>query len=273
MTASFIFSPRRVLRACFSSPDIRLTEIPFPVVRTSSPPSFPTEVDIEVFNVLGNISTMEDHHLSLTSPGPSGVHHLERPLNITFEFSSQPMLAGQQENMNFTAPETHATGKDPMVRWYEVNDGPWHPPELTAGTGAGGGQPMVSGMRDNQFIVPNRSNMVPSEIMPQSDSGYGSYHNQPSIANGSVCDDSFDTNPDTQSIMGGSIVDAQFSMPDAVSENHIALGVPCDSWASPPIRLETMSMTCRECGKPVKTKSEMRLVLPTSIIVFRVRLD
>ncbi|KAI0911315.1 hypothetical protein F4823DRAFT_316108 [Ustulina deusta] len=201
---------------------------------------------------------MEDHHLSLTSPGPSGVHHLERPLNITFEFSSQPMLAGQQENMNFTAPETHATGKDPMVRWYEVNDGPWHPPELTAGTGAGGGQPMVSGMRDNQFIVPNRSNMVPSEIMPQSDSGYGSYHNQPSIANGSVCDDSFDTNPDTQSIMGGSIVDAQFSMPDAVSENHIALGVPCDSWASPPIRLETMSMTCRECGKPVKTKSEMR---------------
>ncbi|KAI1419700.1 hypothetical protein F5Y12DRAFT_720400 [Xylaria sp. FL1777] len=200
---------------------------------------------------------MDDHHLSLTSPGPSGAHHLERPLSISFEFNPQAMLASQQENMNFTAREAHATGKDPMVRWYEVNDGPWHPPGLTSGTGDGAGQPMVSGMRDNQFIVPSRSNMVPSEIMPQSDSGYGSYHNQPSVVNGSVCDDSFDTNPDTQSIMGGSMVDAQFPVPDAMTKNHIPLGGPCDSWPSP-IRIETISMICEECGKPVRTKSELK---------------
>ncbi|KAI1350836.1 hypothetical protein F5Y01DRAFT_305027 [Xylaria sp. FL0043] len=200
---------------------------------------------------------MDEHHLSLTSPGPSGVHHLERPLNISFEFPPQTMLASQQENMNFTTREAHAAGKDPMVRWYEVNDGPWHPPELTSGTGDGSGQSMIAGMRDGRFMVPNRSN-IPSEIMPQSDSGYGSYHNQPSIANGSVCDDPFDPTPDTQSIMGGSMVDAQFSVHDAMSKNHIPMGGPCDSWSSPQIRVETLNRICEECGKPVRTKSEQK---------------
>ncbi|KAI0425954.1 hypothetical protein F5Y09DRAFT_80093 [Xylaria sp. FL1042] len=203
------------------------------------------------------MSTMDEHHLTLAGD-PPGVHHLERPLNISFEFSPQSMLASQQENMNFTTREAHATGKDPMVRWYEVNDGPWHPPELTSGTGDGTVQSMVTSMRDGRFMVPSRSNMVPSEIMPQSDSGYGSYHNQPSIANGSVCDDPFDPNQDTQSIMGGSMVDAQFSVPDTMSKNHMPLGGPCDSWSSAPIRIETINMICEECGKSVRTKSELK---------------
>ncbi|RWA07760.1 hypothetical protein EKO27_g7355, partial [Xylaria grammica] len=160
-------------------------------------------------------------------------------------FELPPHLAGQQGNMNFQ-PEAQATGKDPMVRWYEVNDGPWHPPGLTSGTGDGGGRSMMPSMRDNQFIVPSRSN-IPSEIMPHSDSGYGSYQNQTSIANGSVCDDSFDTNPDTQSIMGGSMVDTRFSVSDVVSETPIALNVPCE-WGNP-IRIETVTMRCRVCGK------------------------
>ncbi|TGJ80357.1 hypothetical protein E0Z10_g8416 [Xylaria hypoxylon] len=158
--------------------------------------------------------------------------------------------------MNFSH-ETQATGKDPIVRWYEVNDGPWHPRELTSGTADGGGQSMVSSMRDSQFIVPTRSNMVPSEIMPHSDSGYGSYHNQPSIANSSVCDDSFDANPDGQSIMGGSMVDTQFSVADVMPNNSLNLRGPCDSWSNP-IRIETISMRCEECGKSVKTKSELK---------------
>ncbi|KAF2964919.1 hypothetical protein GQX73_g8635 [Xylaria multiplex] len=165
---------------------------------------------------------MDNHHLTLTSPCPADVHQLDHTLNMTFELP--PHLVGRQGNMDFPH-ETQATGKDPMVRWYEVNDGPWHPQGLTSSTGDGG-QSMVSNMRDNQFMVPARSNMVPSEIMPHSDSGYGSYQNQPSIANGSVCEDSFDTNQDTQSIIGGSIVDAQFSVPDAMSRNPVTLGGP-----------------------------------------------
>ncbi|KAI1293961.1 hypothetical protein F5Y03DRAFT_411169 [Xylaria venustula] len=203
------------------------------------------------------MSIMDEHHLSLTSPGPSSIHHLERPLNIPFDFTPQAMRAGQQENINFTAPDVDATGKDPLLRWYEINDGPWHPPELTSGTGDGSGQSMVSGMRDNRFIVPNRSSMVPSEIIPQSDSGYGSYHHQPSIANGSVCDHSFDTNQDAQSIMGASMVDNQFSVPDVISKNNITLADSCDTWSSP-IRIETVSMICEECGKGCRTKSELK---------------
>ncbi|KAI0521838.1 hypothetical protein F5B22DRAFT_594284 [Xylaria bambusicola] len=197
---------------------------------------------------------MDDHHLSLTSPGPAGIHHLERPL-ISFDLTPPAMLARQQANMNFTTREAHATGQDPLMRWYEVNDGPWHPPELTPDTGDGNGQSLVTSMRDTQYMVPTRSNMVPSEIMPQSDSGYGSYHNQPSIANGSVCGDSFDPNQDTRSIMGGSMVDAQFSVPETIPGNHMVSGPSCEPWPSH-IRLETM--TCPECGKPVRTKSELK---------------
>ncbi|KAI0972294.1 hypothetical protein F4678DRAFT_471837 [Xylaria arbuscula] len=203
------------------------------------------------------MSIMDEHHLSLTSPGPSSVHHLERPLNIPFDFTTQAMRAGQQENMNYSAPDVDATGKDPLVRWYEFNDGPWHPPELTSGTGDGSSQSMVSGMRDNRFLAPNRSSMVPSEIIPQSDSGYGSYHNQPSIANGSVCDNSFDTNPDTQSMMGASMIDTHLSVPDVISRNHISLPGSCDSWSGA-IRIETVNMTCEECGKACRTKSELK---------------
>ncbi|GAW21463.1 hypothetical protein ANO14919_109820 [Xylariales sp. No.14919] len=195
---------------------------------------------------------MENHHLSLTSPAPSDVHPIDHSLNIPFELP--PHLAGQQGNMNFQH-EAQATGKDPMVRWYEVNDGPWHPPGLTSGTGDGGGRSMMPSIRDSQFIVPSRSN-IPSEIMPHSDSGYGSYQNQTSIANGSVCDDSFDTNPDTQSIMGGSMVDTRFSVSDVVSETPIALNGPCE-WGNP-IRIETVTMRCGVCGKSVRTKSELK---------------
>ncbi|KAI0535431.1 hypothetical protein GGR58DRAFT_504330 [Xylaria digitata] len=196
---------------------------------------------------------MDNHHLTLTSPCPADVHQLDHSLNMTFELP--PHLAGRQGNMDFPH-EAQATGKDPMVRWYEVNDGPWHPQGLTSSTGDGS-QSMVSNMRESQYMVPARTNMVPSEIMPHSDSGYGSYQNQPSIANGSVCEDSFDTNQDTHSIIGGSMVDTQFSVPDAMSKGPIALGGPCDSWPSP-IRIETISMRCEECGKPVRTKSELK---------------
>ncbi|KAI1363855.1 hypothetical protein F5Y08DRAFT_354135 [Xylaria arbuscula] len=192
---------------------------------------------------------MDDHHLSLTSPGPAGLN-LERPL-IAFD-----IMPSQQENMNFTTSEVHGTGKDPLARWYFDNDGPWNTPGLMSNGGDASGQSLVpSGMRDDQYIVPNRSNMVPSEIIAQSDSGYGSYHHQPSIANRSVCDDSFDAHPDTQSIMGASMADAQFPMPDTMSGNHIIMGASSDTW---PSRIPLEINTCEECGKPVRTNSEKK---------------
>ncbi|KAI0445330.1 hypothetical protein F4803DRAFT_548277 [Xylaria telfairii] len=208
---------------------------------------------------------MDDHHLSLTSPGPSDVHHLHHSLdNIPFELPQQVILGGSQVTMNFPQ-ESLATGKDPLFRWYsEGNNAPWHPRNLTSGAGDGSSQSMVSDIRTSQFIAPDRSNVVPSEIMPQSDSGYGSYHNHTSIANGSVCEDPFDANPDTQSIMGGSMIDAQFSMAD-MSKNDMTLGGSCGSW-DPPIRIETMK--CSECGKPVRTKSELKFVSPILTNIF-----
>ncbi|KAI0182910.1 hypothetical protein EV127DRAFT_40829 [Xylaria flabelliformis] len=191
---------------------------------------------------------MDDHHLSLTSPGPSDVHHLEHSLNISFGLSQQPVMAGSQVNMNFQ-PESQATGKDPFIRWYGEggNDAPWHPRNLTSGPEDGSGQSIMSNVPTSQFIVPGRSNVVPSEIMPQSDSGYGSYRHHTSIANGSVCEDSYDANPDTQSIMERSMVDAQFPISDVIPN-------PWD----PQIRIETVSMRCNVCNKSVRTKSELK---------------
>lgn len=170
------------------------------------------------------------------------------------------MLAGLQENglqerMNFSHG-IHISVKYPLSRW--VGDpGPWHPRGLTSNTEDIGGQSMLSGMRDGQFMTPLQSNVVPSEIMPQSDSGYGSYNNRRSIADGSVCDDAFDTNIDTQSIIGGPI--------DVTSKNAMVLG---GSWASPinHIRIETMK--CEGCGKVVKTKSELKFVSHVTVDIW-----
>jgi hypothetical protein len=199
---------------------------------------------------------MDNHHLTLTSPGPSDIPHLEVSLGMPLEFAQHAVMTGPQENINFS-PENHETGKDPIARWYLMNDGPWHP--LATGTDDGSGQPMVSNMRGNQFGLPSRPNMVPSEFMSQADSGYGSYNNRHSIANGSVCDDSFETNPDTQSMMGGSMADTPFPMPDAVSKNTATIG---GAWTNNPIRIEATIMKCEICHKSVRTKSELKFVCP-----------
>ncbi|KAI1112138.1 hypothetical protein F5Y14DRAFT_442755 [Nemania sp. NC0429] len=192
---------------------------------------------------------MDDRHLGLTSSGHSDVQHLNHPLNNSYEMNQTTMLESLQENnlqerMNF--PPEMMSVKYPLSRW--VGDiGPWHPRGLTSHTEDISGQSMLSGIRDGQFMTPLPSNVVPSEIMPQSDSGYGSYNNHHSIADGSVCDDNYGADIDTQSIIGGPI--------DATSKNAMVLG---GSWASSisPIRIETMK--CDGCGKVVKTKSELK---------------
>ncbi|KAI0206123.1 hypothetical protein F4808DRAFT_192479 [Astrocystis sublimbata] len=214
------------------------------------------------FNVMKNTNTMDEHHLSLTSPGPSGAQHFDQSINISFELPHQNLLVGSQVNMDFPQ-ESHATGKDPMNRfWNEGNDAPWVPRNLTSGSGDGNTHYLVSSIQTSQLMAPTRSNVVPSEIMPQSDSGYGSYHNHTSIPNGSVCEDPFDVNPDNQSIMGRSMIDARFRLSDHMSSSDtIGLGGPCGSWdspISPSITIETVDNRCPVCAKSVRTKSEMK---------------
>lgn len=194
--------------------------------------------------------------LRLTSSGPSDTQHLDHSLSLPYGINQTAMLAGMQENglqerMNYSHG-IHISAKYPLTRW--VGDpGPWHPRGLTSNTEDISGQSMLSAIRDGQYIPTLQSNAVPSEIMPQSDSGYGSYNNRRSIADGSVCDDAFDTNIDTQSIIGGPM--------DVASKNAMVLG---GAWANQMnhIRLETMK--CEECGKLVKTKSELKFVSPIS---------
>ncbi|KAI8633994.1 hypothetical protein F5Y19DRAFT_260295 [Xylariaceae sp. FL1651] len=196
-----------------------------------------------------------DDHLTLTS-STSDVPHLEghhHEFNMPLEFTQQAVLAGPEGNMNFSSV-AQATEKDPIERWYHMNDGPWHPPGLTSGTDDGRDQSMVSGMRVNTFGVPSRPSMVPSEFMGQSDSGYGSYRHRPSVTNGSVCDDTFETNPDTQSIMGGSLMDASFPISDTMPKNSVGMDT---SWP-PQIPIEPTIMKCDKCHKAVKTKSELK---------------
>ncbi|KAJ2997815.1 hypothetical protein NUW58_g526 [Xylaria curta] len=111
---------------------------------------------------------MDDHHLSLTPPGPSDMHHLDHPLNLSFGLNPQAVLASSPVNMHFH--EAPPAGKDPLYRFVRGNDGPWHPRNLT-GIEVGGGQPMASSMRNGQFMFPIPSNVVPSDIMAPSDSG------------------------------------------------------------------------------------------------------
>ncbi|KAI1126772.1 hypothetical protein F5Y10DRAFT_206511 [Nemania abortiva] len=194
---------------------------------------------------------MDDQHLSLTPPGPLGAHP---DLDILAMNLTQPM-AGIPGNMAF--PQRGHAGKHPFYRWAVGNDAPWHPQNLTAGADDGSDQSMIPDMQDAQFMAHHQQNVVPSEIMAQSDSGYGSYRNHHSIANGSVCDDSFDPNPETQSVMGGSmggrLLDTSFSISDAMSKDVTTL--MSGSWTNH-IRIETLK--CDECGKEVKTKSELK---------------
>ncbi|KAI1816369.1 hypothetical protein GGS20DRAFT_575556 [Poronia punctata] len=193
---------------------------------------------------------MEDHHLDLTSPDSSDMSHLGFPL-----LPQHIVLAGiQNRDMGFPL-EPHAAGKDPLTRWY-MNDGPWDP--LASRTTHDGNQQIFSGM-GGQHVAPGRRDIVPSECMPQSDSGYGSYHNRHSIANGSVCDDSYETNIDAQSVMGRSIADISFPVHDTIS-NHIITPVGlARSWSGPsPIPIQTTTKTCPVCHGPVKTASDIK---------------
>ncbi|KAI1822052.1 hypothetical protein F4861DRAFT_423210 [Xylaria intraflava] len=170
---------------------------------------------------------MDNGHLTLTMPGPSGLRS-----DMAHEFHQMlPSTPG----LNFQ-PDTHAADKDPLSRWY-LNDGPWHPLNSTSGAQGGSGQAMISNIHGGQL-------MGPSIINPQSDSGYGSHTNHPSAAYGSVCDD-------TQSTMGRSMADTQFTLTDATPRHASA------PWNNH-ISAESNPLQCGECSRVMKTKSELK---------------
>ncbi|KAI1179229.1 hypothetical protein F4777DRAFT_575260 [Nemania sp. FL0916] len=194
---------------------------------------------------------MDDHHLSLTAPGPAGMHHLDYPMDMQFELEPQAVPDGLQGNMDYPH-EVHAPKKYPLIRW-NADDGPWNSQQhLVSGSEDGGGQSMVPDPRNGQFIVAGRTDVVPSEIMPPSDSGYESYHGHHSIANDSICEGSFTVGPDTQSTIGSSVIEQQFSMSDVMSGDSSVLG---RTWTD---QIPIDNMRCEICGKTVRTKSEMK---------------
>jgi hypothetical protein len=201
---------------------------------------------------------MDEHrHLGLPSSGPpGGGGHLDGSLSsFGFDIQQQAMIASFQGHMGFPHG-AQTTEKYPLSRWEQGDDGPWHPAGLTSGTGNSIGQSIAPGMRHGPFLVPGQSRAVPSVTMQHSDSGYVSCGNRPSIADDSICDDSFDTNPDPHSVMGRPMgvpmVEAPFSMPDVIPNDANSR----DSWF-PQLGMDTVSR-CDVCNKELRTRSEQK---------------
>ncbi|CAJ2502871.1 Uu.00g102650.m01.CDS01 [Anthostomella pinea] len=214
--------------------------------------------------------------LALTSLASSGASNLEahrHPLEMSVAFARQD-LAGL--DMNMTIPISSegssrggAAVETPLSLWYERNDGPWIPQGLTSGQDDPRAQSMASNMRANSLAFPGqyRESFVPSEcdtatgVIP-SDSGYGSYNPRHSVANGSVCEESFDRNPETQRLIGG-MGDLNFQAfgPEMLQKNGMN---PGHTWGQPqgPIRDRHIhvepAFLCETCGKPLRTNSELK---------------
>ena len=143
-------------------------------------------------------------------------------------------------------------------------DGPWTPfqgdPALSS---------IIANLRPHPFLA-YRSNAVPSEcstaILPPSDSGYASYGAKHSVANNSVCDDTFDRATETRSVVGP-LNELNLSPsidPETLSRGSIDHGLA--AWAiHPGVPKHTDHQTqltggiiCSHCAKPLKTKSELK---------------
>ncbi|KAI1762015.1 hypothetical protein GGR53DRAFT_521933 [Hypoxylon sp. FL1150] len=193
---------------------------------------------------------------------------------LTFGHPHDPAL--EHMGMNFTLPTTrHQAGSrgldDRLALWYHRNDGPWEPPNLQGD----GRTPSVLNFRNGQpwlnsqyreSIVPSECDTVPPGVLP-SDSGYGSYGAKHSVTNGSVCDESLDRNPETQSLVGHiSELNFRSFNQDIMSKGGAS---PLGSWHQPQPQPSLLSAAdrqgnyagyhvCKTCNKSLKTKSEFK---------------
>ena len=144
-------------------------------------------------------------------------------------------------------------------------DGPWTPfqsdPALSS---------ILGNLRPHPNVLHYRSNAVPSEcstaILPPSDSGYASYGAKHSVANNSVCDDTFERSTETRSVVGP-LNELHLSQPtdlEPLSRGSIDHGLPV--WAMPQAVTKHADhqtqligrIVCNHCNKTLKTKSELK---------------
>ncbi|KAI1332657.1 hypothetical protein F5Y16DRAFT_356164 [Xylariaceae sp. FL0255] len=188
---------------------------------------------------------MENQHFALNLTGPQGIPQLLGPsqsLDIPLQYDHQAALHSQ-ENMDFPTPSPISGKENPISRFYNQHDGPWHP--LGMSTESSRGQPLLPNVRGNDTTYGQGS---PSIARSEFDSGYGSLRHRPSVTNGSACDDALDNIQDTQSIAGTSIADSSFHGPGNWRHSH-----PTPAYIS----LDT-EMKCNTCSQVIRTKSEFK---------------
>ncbi|KAI0838626.1 hypothetical protein F5Y06DRAFT_39721 [Hypoxylon sp. FL0890] len=165
-----------------------------------------------------------------------------------------------------------------LALWYHRNDGPWTPPGLTSPQGDIRTPALLGNLRTNPLIfsshqyresvVPSECDTVPPGVIP-SDSGYGgSYGTKRSVANGSICDESLDRNPETQSLIGhiGELNFQSYNQ-DMIPKGGTNAETPWPQSQPPPPSPSSAfdhqvnaegSRTCDICNKLLKTKSEFK---------------
>ncbi|KAI2606056.1 uncharacterized protein GGS25DRAFT_533219 [Hypoxylon fragiforme] len=222
--------------------------------------------------------------LPLTSSRSSDVtvEGQSRPSKTTIPNFGHHQDLAALDNIELTPPfprqhtDSFKTGRlqNRIASWYLRNDGPWTPAGLGSSQTNLRAQLILGNLRGNSLpyfqenIVPSECDTVPTGAIP-SDSGYGgSYGAKHSVGNGSVCDESLDRNPETQSLIGH-IDYLKFHSfgPDLVSKSGVALGTPWPQSVAPPSSSSSVidhqinfdgGHMCELCDKILKTKSELK---------------
>ncbi|KAI2625876.1 hypothetical protein GGR54DRAFT_593377 [Hypoxylon sp. NC1633] len=222
--------------------------------------------------------------LALASPGSSDAilegHPQPAKMAAALRFGHPQDLAAL-EHMDMNISFQAGRHQDRLALWYHRNDGPWTPQGLTSPQGDVRNQSILNTLRGNPLVFSHyRESIVPSDcdtvppgaIPPPSDSGYGGSHGAKlSVANGSVCDESLDRNPETQSLVGHiNELNFQSYSQDMVSRAGVIPGTPwpqSQPFAPPSLAASsTVDHTvnlegireCDVCKKLLKTRSEFK---------------
>ncbi|KAI1662653.1 hypothetical protein F4813DRAFT_394831 [Daldinia decipiens] len=215
--------------------------------------------------------------LALTSPGSSDTPmegHAQPATMAALNFGHHQDLTSlghMDRNLLFPTGRHQADSYGPgrignrLALWYHRNDGPWTPPGLTSPQGDIRNSSVLGNLRNSHLMFysqyresPSECDTVPPGGIP-SDSGYGgSYVAKHSVANGSVCDEPIDRNPegelsfssynqDMMSKLNPEIPWSQSQLPSTSPQPAIARQINPEG-----------SKICETCKKELKTKSEFK---------------
>ncbi len=213
-------------------------------------------------------------HLAKPSSGSGGTSapdNTVKAIGMPNGFTSSQDLAGlEQVNSSLHSPPFPVTRtqtnyyrpgptqiRPSLVEWCQRNDGPW---TQLAPTRVGTETPSV--IETNPHIFEFGENLAPSEysIILASDSGYGtSYGAKHSVTNNSVCDESFDRNTETQSIIGQRSELYFLSLGQEPLPRHgFDHGNPRSPHQGASQSSESGIIVCEICNRKLKTKSELK---------------